>query len=224
MTTDELKLNIENVTQRISRAAQTSSRTVTLIAAAKTVPAETVNAALECGISEIGENRVQEYLQKRDAVKPLKWHFIGTLQRNKVKYLVGEVALIQSVNCEQLASEIHKTAIKRGVVQNVLIEVNAAGEASKTGVPFDRVDELIAFARELSGIAVKGIMSVPPVNADNGVYERLFKLYDKYRDNVFDTLSVGMSGDYERAIANGSNMVRIGTAIFGKRRSTDQGV
>ena len=215
MVTAELQRNLETVLARIRSAA--GDRRVSVVAATKTVAAETINAVIDLGITAVGENRVQEYLSKRDAVKPVDWHFIGTLQRNKVKYLVGEVGLIQSVSSIGLAQEIDRIAEKRGVIQSVLVEVNAADEPNKTGAGTHEIDELIATVKTLKHIRLKGLMSVPPVKADERVYRRLRDMYDKNAGGEFDTLSVGMSGDYERAIAFGSNMVRIGTALFGAR-------
>lgn len=217
MITDELKRNILSVTERIARAATVSGQRVTLVAATKTVPADVINSAIGLGITNIGENRVQEYTAKKDAVSGVKWHFIGTLQRNKAKYLVGSVALIQSVNSAELAREIDRLAAKRNVMQDVLLEVNAANEPDKTGAPIAQFDELYELCSSLSNLRVRGLMSVPPKGADDGIYAKLRDIFERYESDTFDTLSVGMSGDYERAIANGSNMVRIGTALFGNR-------
>lgn len=203
--------------ERIARAA--CGMAVTLVAATKCVPPDVIAAAYDCGITDVGENRVQEYLDKRDAVKCVKWHFIGTLQRNKAKYLVGDVALIHSVNGIALAREIDRLAALRGVVQDVLAEVNVAGESSKTGASIDCAEELVSSVRELKNIRLRGIMAVPPIGADDMVYKKLRSLFEKCKgqSQAFDTLSVGMSGDYERAISFGCNTVRIGTAIFGTR-------
>lgn len=217
METDELKRNILGITERIARAAAVSGQNVTLVAATKTVPADVINSAIGLGITDVGENRVQEYNAKKDAVSGAEWHFIGTLQRNKAKYIVGSVALIQSVNSAELARVIDGLAAKRNVMQDVLIEVNAASEPDKTGAPIERFDELYEFCRSLGSLRVRGLMAVPPKGANDGVYVRLRDVFDRYESDTFDTLSVGMSGDYERAIACGSNMVRIGTALFGHR-------
>lgn len=217
MTTDELKCNVERALNNIAHASAGNCGHVTLVAAVKTVPTDVINAAVEYGITDIGENRVQEYLANRDGVQCSKWHFIGTLQRNKAKYLVGNVALIQSVNSAELAAEIDRLARLRGVTQDVLIEVNAAGEASKTGAPLSAVNELIGYAQSLKNVRVRGLMSVPPIGAGTEVYESLRRLYENHASETFDVLSVGMSGDYEKAIECGSNMVRLGTAIFGRR-------
>lgn len=220
MTLDEIKRNIESVSARIESAQTAFGRSVTLVAATKTVPAEIVAFAVSCGVENVGENRVQEYLEKRDFVTDAVWHFIGTLQSNKAKYLVGSVALIQSVNSISLAHEIDRLAQKRGIVQDVLIEVNAAGEASKTGVAFGHAEELISETSALKNIRVRGLMSVPPIDANEAVYKAVYGLYERASRGKpdFDLLSVGMSADYEKAIAYGSNVVRIGSAIFGKRK------
>lgn len=216
MEIDEIKRNIDAVMRRVDSAA--GGRHVTVVAATKTVPADIINAAIERGITDVGENRVQEYLAKCGAVKGAKWHFIGALQSNKAKYLVGNVALIQSVDRLSLAQQIDALACKRKVVQDVLIEVNAGGEQSKSGVPIELACELIAQVRTLKNVRVRGIMSVPPIGAGDDVYAKLSCVFDKSGMSLDgDIFSVGMSGDYERAISAGSNMVRIGTALFGRR-------
>ena len=217
MDLGDLQRNIRSVMSAVSAAA--AGVPITVVAATKTVLPEVINAAIDCGITDIGENRVQEYLAKADAVKPAKWHFIGTLQRNKAKYLVGNVSLIQSVNSAALADEISRLAVKRGVVQDVLLEVNAGGESAKTGAAWDEVQQLTEYVCGKASIRVRGLMAVPPIGADDGVYKKVRDLYDRLKAGKtdFNVLSVGMSGDYERAIYYGSNMVRIGSALFGKR-------
>ena len=224
MTTDELKINVARVKERIARAnarycevSGVKSHTVTLVAATKTVPAPLVNALIDCGVCEVGENRVQEYVAKRDDVKGAVWHFIGTLQRNKVKYLVGNVALIQSVSSYELALEIDKVAAKRGIVQPILAELNAAGESSKTGAMPSDIDALIADIGRLQNGELRGLMAVPPKDADDEVYGFAKRVFDNHCGEKFDILSVGMSGDYEKASSFGSNMCRVGTALFGQR-------
>ncbi|MDE7406582.1 MAG: YggS family pyridoxal phosphate-dependent enzyme [Clostridiales bacterium] len=217
MHSSDIKRNIQTVLSNVARAA--AGVPVTVVGATKTVPPEVINIALESGITDIGENRVQEYLAKRDAVKPANWHFIGTLQTNKAKYLVGSVSLVQSVNSQALADEISRLAVKRGVTQDVLIEVNVADEQTKTGADLDSAQALNEYVQNLNGVRVRGLMAVPPIGASDGVYRKLRDLYETLaRDKTnFDILSVGMSGDYERAIYFGSNMVRIGSALFGAR-------
>ncbi len=204
MTVDELKNNLYAVQGRIARAAEAAGSVVKLVAATKTVPAEFVNAIVGLGVTDVGENRVQEYLAKRDVVTGAEWHFIGTLQRNKAKYLVGKVALIQSVSSVGLAEEIERLADKLNVVPD-----------------FGIADELIERVGAMPHIRLRGVMAVPPIDADDAAYKRVARLYERYKDKSagFDILSVGMSGDCERAIACGSNMVRIGTALFGARNT-----
>ena len=225
MASNELKINVDRIMERIALSCARyedfvgSKRSVTLVAATKTVPVDTINELIGCGVADVGENRVQEYVAKRDDVQGANWHFIGTLQRNKVKYLVGNVALIQSVSSYALAVEIDRTAKRLGIVQPVLIELNAAGESAKTGAMPDEIDALIDDAKRLSNIEVRGLMAVPPIAADDGVYRYTKEVFDNHIDDKFVILSVGMSNDFERAIMFGSNMVRIGTAIFGQRKT-----
>ena len=221
MDIDELKSRLYSVRERIARASGTA-REVTLVAATKTVPADTINAAVSLGVTNTGENRVQEFMAKRELVTGAEWHFIGTLQRNKAKYLVGKVKLIQSVSSLPLAEEIDRLAARLGIVQDVLIEVNAADEPSKTGASMNGAEELIEKAQRLGSIKVRGLMAIPPKCATDATYRKLRALYESQRMQDFDILSVGMSGDFERAIAFGSNMVRLGTAIFGDRNSHDK--
>ena len=218
MYSSEIKRNIALVRENVARAA--AGNPVTIVGAVKSVTPELINAAVECGITDIGENRVQEYIAKRDAVKSAKWHFIGTLQKNKAKYLVGNVNLIQSINSVSLAGEISRLAILRKVTQDVLIEVNIGNEPSKTGAAIDAAQEIADCVQGLSGIRVRGLMTVPPKDADDDVYRGVRDLFEALARGKkdFNILSVGMSGDYERAIHFGSNMVRIGTALFGARQ------
>ncbi len=217
MVIDDLKRNLDHVLSRVQRAADAARVHVTLVAATKTVPAEIVSQVVALGVCDVGENRVQEYLGKRDGVVGANWHFIGTLQRNKAKYLVGNVALIQSVSSAALAAEIDRLARARGIVQPVLAELNAGDEPDKTGAKTFEIDGLIEYIRTLENIELRGLMAVPPISAADGIYGNIRKIYERHVGGKFDTLSVGMSGDFEKAIAFGSNMVRIGSAIFGRR-------
>ena len=217
MDTDGLKRNLYAVRSSLEKASGSFGRQVTLVAATKTVPADLIDELVRLGVARVGENRVQEYLAKKDAVTGAKWHFIGTLQRNKAKYLVGDVELIQSVSSAANACEIDRLARLRGVVQDVLAEFNVGGEESKTGADFGEADELIGKLLDLKNVRLRGLMTVPPRDAPDGIYKKIYALYSRYESGAFDTLSVGMSGDYEKAIAFGSNMVRLGTALFGQR-------
>ncbi|MBR2971145.1 MAG: YggS family pyridoxal phosphate-dependent enzyme [Clostridia bacterium] len=191
---------------------------VTIVAATKTVPAEIIASLPELGIKIAGENRVQELLSKYDSVSGVTWHFIGRLQRNKVKYIADKVAMIHSVDSKPLADEINRQCAKIGKIMPVLVEVNM-GEEAKGGVLVDEVFELIDYVNELPNLQLRGIMSVLPVNAPKSMYLELSELskivQQKYPQA--DVLSMGMSGDYQTAVECGANMVRLGSCLFGQR-------
>ena len=223
--------NLARVRENIARAAEKAGRDpgdILLVGASKMNDAARVREAIAAGLPACGENRVQELLEKnaQGAYEGAELHFIGTLQRNKVKYLVGLVKLIHSVDSVELMREIDRQARKRGLVQDILLEVNAAGEASKSGFAPEALPEMLAAASEFPGLRVRGLMTIPPIcsaGMENLPYFLLLnKLFidngEKKYDNVrMDFLSMGMSGDYEAAISCGANMVRVGTAIFGPR-------
>lgn len=223
--------NVAVLREKIERAAAAAGRLpgeVAFVAATKMNDADKVRAAVAAGVDACGENRVQELVEKfeQGAYTGAPLHFIGSLQKNKVKYLVGKTDLIQSVDSRELALTIAKKAEQLGLVQDVLIEVNIGREEAKGGVDPERTDELLAELSTLSGIRVRGLMAIPPnieLDPKNSVYfEKMRNLYvdmcTKKYDNVnIEILSMGMSGDFEEAIACGSNMVRIGSAIFGPR-------
>lgn len=200
---------------------------VLLLAVTKTHTVEEINEAIDHGVTDIGENKAQEILEKYDRVKPVRWHMIGHLQTNKVKNIIDKVDLIHSVDSIKLAREISKRAIEHDRIMDILIQVNVAGEESKFGVSPDEVEDLIKEILEsCPGIIIKGIMTVAPFdeNPDNvsGVFAKTKEIYDKYAkiDNKnlkFEYLSMGMTHDYQVAIEEGSNMIRVGTGIFGKR-------
>ena len=223
---ETLRTRVNEVRAKLDAAAQ--GRPYTLLAASKTQSAETINLLPQCGIFDYGENRVQELCEKYAAGaysgKPL--HFIGHLQTNKVKYLVGVVDLIESVDRLELLECIEKQAEKMGVVQNILFEVNIGAEESKSGFTKEEAAALAARMREFPHVALKGLMAIPPVSEFPGENCRYFAemrnlfvdIKAKKYDNVsMECLSMGMSDDFTDAIAEGSTMVRIGTAIFGKR-------
>lgn len=215
--------NIEIVKEKMARAAERSGRKgedITLIAVTKTVPPERINEAIAAGIKDIGENYVQEYLAKKSGVEGARWHLIGHVQTNKIKYLDG-VSLIQAVDSERLLEEINKKGEK-----DILLEINIAEENSKFGLTKKEIPYIINKIVELKNVRVKGLMTIAPY-AQSGqevrwVFRELKKIADglaneKYPNITMDNLSMGMSGDYETAIEEGSNMVRIGSAIFGNR-------
>ena len=198
------------------------TREITVVAATKTVLPERINELPKYGIKIAGENRVQELLDKYDEVHGLEWHFIGALQTNKVKYIIDKVSLIHSVDREALADEIDRQAEKRGIIANVLVEINVGGETSKSGVSPDRAKNLIDYVAAKKRVRLKGVMSVLPINATDAQYAKLAE-FGKYALEKYgaDVISAGMSGDYEKAIRYGANMIRPGSAIFGKRNYTE---
>lgn len=223
--------NYSEVLEQVAKAAEKSgrgSKDVTLLAATKTVPLEVINYAISKGLSCIGENRVQELMDKYDDLD--KEHcdvqFIGRLQTNKVKYLLGKVSCIQSVDSMKLAREISRLCVRENTHMDVLLEVNVGREESKGGVLPEGLFEFVDQIREFKGITVRGLMAIPP---DCGDQARLFKYFSSMRqyyvdiaakrlDNVsMDCLSMGMSSDFPLAIECGATMVRVGSALFGKR-------
>lgn len=225
-----IKENLEEVEARITRACERSGRErseVTLISVSKTKPAEMLQEAYDAGSRDFGENKPQEIREKYPQLPTdIRWHMIGHLQRNKIKYIINKVCMIHSVDSIRLAEAIDEEAKKHGIVMPVLIEVNVAEEESKFGVHLDKAESLIRQISELSNIQVQGLMTIAPFteNAeDNRIYFRkLRNLYvdikDKNIDNVnMCNLSMGMTGDYEVAVEEGATMVRVGTGIFGAR-------
>ena len=224
--------NLKYIRNEMADAACKSGRSVDeirLMAVTKPVSVEKINFAIEnCGIDLIGENKVQEYLSKKDslALNGVEKHLIGHLQTNKVKKIIGEVDLIQSVDSLHLAEIISKEAVKINSDINILLEINIGDEDSKTG--FDKVafSESLEQISLLPNICVKGLMTIPPICENNIQLEKYFDSMNEYYNEIksrnyknfdFSILSMGMSGDYKEAIAHGSNLVRVGSAIFGAR-------
>ena len=225
-----IRENIEHIRREIDQAARETGRTgadITLVGASKMNDAEACQEAIAAGIDVLGENRVQEMTAKlaQNAYDGVPLHFIGHLQRNKVKQVVGKAALIQSVGSEELLREIDRQAEKLGIVQDILLEVNIGGEAAKSGFAPAALADAAALARTLPHVRVRGLMTIPPADAsreENMVYfQKVHALYvdinEKMYDNKWEYISMGMSGDFADAIRCGSNMVRVGTAIFGAR-------
>ena len=222
--------NIAALRLRIDAAARETGRTgvdITLVGASKMNDAVACREAIAAGIDVLGENRVQEMTAKLadNAYEGAPLHFIGHLQRNKVRQVVGKAALIQSVGSEALLREIEKEAEKQGLVQDIFLEVNIGGEEAKSGFAPDALFAAADLAKTLPHIRLRGIMTIPPADAtreENMAYFREVRaLYvdinEKLYDNKLEYISMGMSGDFEDAIRCGSNMVRVGTAIFGQR-------
>lgn len=226
-----IKDNIAYVNKNIRTACEKAGRApeeVSLICVSKTKPVEMLQEAYEAGARDFGENKVQELVEKYEVLpKDIRWHMIGHLQRNKVKYIVDKVFLIHSVDSLRLAEEISKEALKKKVEVDILIEVNVAGEDSKFGFSSEQeAKELIREAAKLPGIHIKGLMTVPPFVEDeeeNRIYfQKLHQLAVDIKneniDNVsVDILSMGMTGDYRVAVEEGASYVRVGTGIFGVR-------
>ena len=225
--------NIAQVRANIEAAAQEAGRDpkeITLVGASKMNDAAACREAIAAGIDVLGENRVQEMIQKlsEHAYDGAPLHFIGHLQRNKVKQVVGHVDLIQSVGSIELLDEIEKVAAARNLVQDILLEVNIGGEEAKSGFAPEALCEAAALARELPHVRVRGVMAIPPIERepDGNVpyFRKLHALFvdinEKMYDNELEYISMGMSDDFESAIRCGSNMVRVGTAIFGARNYT----
>ena len=228
MTAEQIRKNVETVRQTIAAALDGADRAVLLVAATKMNDAAAVRAAIAAGVDACGENRVQEFLEKnaQGAYDGCAKHFIGHLQRNKVNKVVGSVDLIESVGSAELLELIARRAAALGIRQDVLLEVNIGGEAQKSGVSPAEVPALLETAGKLPGIFIRGLMCVPPVQEKTGENRRYFaamrQLFvdnsGKKYDNVsMDFLSMGMSDDYPDAVAEGANMVRVGSAIFGPR-------
>ena len=215
----EICYNIKDIKSKF----RDSDDNVRIMAVTKTVEPELINFAIEQGIDLLGENRVQEFLSKKDSYKPCEVQFIGHLQTNKVKYIIKDVSQIQSVDSFKLAAEIDRQSKKNDKTMDVLIEVNIGDELSKSGVSKRDVLELAKRISELENVRINGLMAIPPINADDSVYANLQELYHeigqkKLNHINMNVLSVGMSGDYEKAVKYGSNLVRIGTKLFGARK------
>ena len=222
--------NIARVRANIAAAAKEAGRDVseiTLVGASKMNDADACRAAIAAGIDVLGENREQEMTKKlaEHAYDGAPLHFIGHLQRNKVKNVVGKVAMIESVGSLELLSAIDKQAEKLGIVQDILLEVNIGGEEAKSGFAPGALNEAACYAKTLPHVRVLGLMTIPPVETEpHGnmpLFTRMKALYVDINKNIYDNklkyLSMGMSGDYAEAIEAGSNMVRVGTAVFGAR-------
>lgn len=228
---NDVEYNYQKICENIARAAQSVGKTaddITFLAATKTVDAPTINHAISLGLRYIGENRVQELLSKYDDydLDRASLQFIGHLQTNKVRQIVGKVDLIQSVDSLKLAREISRCSEKLGISTDILVEVNIGREENKSGVMPEQLSELLDQIREIPSIRVRGLMSIPPI-CENA--QEICKFFDNMRhifldikskniDNIsMDVLSMGMSSDYEEAIRCGANMVRVGSALFGAR-------
>ena len=231
MTSEEIARNVARVREEMIRAALEAGRDpagIRLVAATKMNSAEAVRAAISAGVDICGENRVQEMLEKnaQGAYEGAPLHFIGHLQKNKVRQVVGLCELIHSVDSLPLLAEISRTAEKRGLTQDVLLEVNIGAEDSKSGFAPEELASALEEASRLPAVRIRGLMAIPPVcekpEENRPFFLQMQKLFvdncDKKYDNIsMDFLSMGMSGDYPEAVRCGANLVRVGTGIFGPR-------
>lgn len=227
---EDIRANLSMVNDKIRQTAEECGRSaddVLLVAVSKTRTPEEINIAIDAGVTDIGENKVQEIMDKYDAVKPVRWHMIGHLQTNKVKYIIDKVSMIHSVDSYKLAAEINKRAAAKNMTMDILIQVNSAQEESKFGITTRETESLI---REIldtcENIRIRGLMCIAPYAEDPEeikiYFDEVKKQYDQFGaiDHPrldFKYLSMGMSHDFPVAIQAGSNLVRVGSAIFGER-------
>ena len=224
--------NLRSIREEIGSAAHAAGREpeeIRLVAVSKMMEDRMLEEAFAAGQAVFGENWVQELCGKMERLPQIgEWHLIGHLQTNKVKYVVGKAALIQSVDSIRLAEAISRQAQKTGVIQDVLLEVNAGEEESKFGLTIEETPYIIDKIKDFSGICVRGLMTVAPACDDpeevRPVFRAMYQLYSSLKSAGYpmDTLSMGMSGDYRVAIEEGSTMIRVGSAIFGKRNYNKQ--
>ena len=224
---EEIRENYLRICEDISNASAAVGRKdkPRIMAVTKTVAPERINYAIGLGIGLLGENRVQEYMDKRDSYSEAEVHFIGSLQTNKVKYIIDKVSMIHSVDNMRLAAEIDRRAEQHGLVMDILTEINIGEEETKSGISAQSAS---AFCTEIAGlknVRLRGLMCIPPPGCSESVFASMQELFEKLksdckkRDNTqFDTLSMGMSGDYAAATKYGATIVRIGSALFGYRK------
>lgn len=231
-----IKENISDILQRVAKAAEKSGRKfedIKVIAVSKTVNADKAKEAIKGGISNLGENRVQELVSKYETLSDynLNWHMIGHLQKNKVKYIIDKVELIHSVESKDLANEINKRAKQHNLIAKVLIELNIGEEESKFGINAENVRSFVKELEQYDNIEILGLMTVAPYCENpeeiRWVFKRMKEIYDdiskmKIKNTNMKYLSMGMTNDFEIAIEEGSNIVRIGTAIFGARNYKEE--
>ncbi|HOJ80850.1 MAG TPA: YggS family pyridoxal phosphate-dependent enzyme [Clostridiales bacterium] len=224
--------NIDELRSRVAAAAARAGRDpagIKIVAVTKTVEPGRIMTAYQCGITDFGENRVQELVQKADIMNvECKWHMIGHLQTNKVKYIIDRVCMIHSLDSIELAYEINRRAEKAGRIMDVLVQINVAGESTKYGIEPASAPDFVKEVSRMGNIRIKGLMTIAPLVSDpeevrwvfRGLRQLLIDIGKENIDNVsMEYLSMGMSNDFEVAIEEGANIIRPGTAIFGKRKS-----
>ncbi|MDO5028258.1 MAG: YggS family pyridoxal phosphate-dependent enzyme [Bacillota bacterium] len=224
----DVKKNLEDIVQRIEKAKERAGRTdqVHLLAVTKTIDYDLIDQSIDWGVSHVGENKVQDILKRMDHYGDrLKYHFIGSLQRNKVKDIVGKVELIHSVDSLRLAKEIDKRAKNADLIQPCLLQVNVSKEESKSGVYLEELEEFVYNVLKLDNIKIRGFMTMAPFDASEEELRKYFgslrDAFNKYNKEVpgleMEYLSMGMTHDFEIAIEEGANIVRVGSGIYGER-------
>lgn len=211
-----------SITKNLNHLYRNISNDIVVVAVSKTKPNEDILEAYNSGHKSFGENKVQELIEKHNALpKDIEWHFIGHLQRNKVKNIIKFIHLIHSVDSYKLLNEINKRAKNENRVVDCLIQVKIATEENKYGFNFEEIDDVINFSKNLNHINVKGFMGMSTLTNDNNIinneFSKLQNIFNNYKSKRLNILSMGMSNDYNLAIENGSNMIRLGSIIFGKR-------
>ena len=211
-----------SITKNLNHLYKNISNDIVVVAVSKTKPNEDILEAYNSGHKSFGENKVQELIEKHNALpKDIEWHFIGHLQRNKVKNIIKFIHLIHSVDSYKLLNEINKRAKNENRVVDCLIQVKIASEENKYGFNFKEIDDVINFSKNLDHINVKGFMGMSTLTNDNNIinneFSKLQNIFNNYKSKTLNILSMGMSNDYNLAIENGSNMIRLGSIIFGKR-------
>ena len=220
MQTEEIKKKVREIKEKLACGNAFGER-VTLVAATKMQSVEAINAAIGAGVDAVAENKAQEFRDKNDFILPCSRHFIGHLQTNKVKYLVGKVELFHSCDRDELAKEIARLSLKQGVVSNVLMQVNIGDESTKGGYSYEEAKETFLRLSKTDGLCVKGFMAMLPDLDDTShlrsLTRKMRSLFEwaKERSSNVEYLSMGMSGDYALCVEEGSNMVRLGSTIFG---------
>ena len=218
-----IEQNVENILNEIPKK-NAFGEAVTLVAAVKLQTPESINRAINAGITDIGDNHVQEFRDKYELIEGSpRRHFIGHLQTNKVKYLIGQVDLYHSVDRLALAEELSKRGEKAGVTSNILLQINIGNEETKGGFDYEQAEKAYETIKSLPALKIKGLMAMLPFTDDTALLrelaQKMRKLYDKFKrtDGNFEYLSMGMSGDWKICVEAGSNTVRLGTCIFGER-------
>lgn len=223
---EKIRENYLRICQNIEDAKAKANRSdkVRIMAVTKTVPVEKVNFAISLGINLLGENRVQEFMDKHEGYSRAEVHFIGGLQTNKVKYIADKVSMIHSVDSVHLAEEISKRALAAGRVMDILTEINIGEEQTKGGITAENAKEFCAKIAQLKGIRLRGLMTIPPPGCDESLFAEMQELFESLKLSIdkeksqFDVLSMGMSGDYQKAVKYGATIVRIGSGLFGQRK------